>query len=109
VARISAVNNMSPAERLEANKRIKNIKHRKQTRFRTSLIDAEVHQVDFESEVFGVDVDGNVLDLDDMFFIRVDDYPDGSALVENEVGAFYSEKELKPPIRIVGIISENEG
>lgn len=109
LANIKKAMDMSPADRIKAKQRLKNVKNQKLIRFRTALIGAEVHQVDFENSEFGVDIEGNKMDLDNMVFVRVEEYPKGTKLLDNEVGAFFSEKELKPPIRITGIISGNEG
>ena len=109
LANMAKVADMSPADKIEANKRLKNIKNAKQIRFRTALIDAAVHKVDFESDVFGVDIEGNELDIEDMAFIKTSDYPKGTVLVDKEVGVFYSEKEEKPAIRITGEMSQGIG
>jgi len=101
VANLSKVANMSPAERLEANKRVKNIKNSKQIRFRTAMITAKVHVVDIEDDDnFGKNIEGEALDIDGMTFVPVSDYLKGIELQIGEIGAFVDVSERRPPVRI---------
>ena len=102
LANLSRVNNMSPADRVTENARLKNLKNQKQIRFRTAMIDAPVHTVDMEGENnFGVDVDGVKLDIDGMAFVGVAQYPKGIAIIKQEIGCFVDEHdEKRKPIRI---------
>ena len=101
LANINRVKNMSPADRVTENKRLRNIKNQMQIRFRTSMISAPVHIVDIDDESgFGKDIEGNQLDIEGMIFLPVKDYPKGLELKENEIGAFISEFFYKKPIRI---------
>ncbi len=96
------VKDMSPADRVTENKRIRHIKSQKQIRFRTKMITAPVHTVDTTDDVnFGKDIEGNQLDIDGAIFISVADYPKDIELKENEIGSFIDEfDESKKPIRI---------
>lgn len=101
IADMAKVAKMSPAERLEAKKRIENIKHQKQIRFRTAMLAAPVKTVDIEDEGnFGMTVTGEMLDIDGMIFIAAANYLPGIETVENELGAFIDESEQRQPVRI---------
>lgn len=98
---IKRANDMSPAERLVENKRLK---MKKQMQFRTAMIEAEFYTVDLnDDENFGFDVDGNKLDIDGLIFTPVDQYLPGIDIKEKEIGAFVDEAMAKPPIRILAI------
>ncbi len=57
LANIEKVKNMSPADRVTENARLKNLKARKQIRFRTAMLSAPVHMVDIDDELnFGKDI-----------------------------------------------------
>ncbi|RLA18058.1 MAG: hypothetical protein DRQ62_14220 [Gammaproteobacteria bacterium] len=100
LANIEKVKNMSPADRVTENARLRNVKKRKQIRFRTELVNAPVHKVDLDGGKFGIDADGNELDVAGMTFVSVKDYPKGTDLKTGEVGCFIDTAEIREPMRI---------
>ena len=98
---LNRAKNMSPAERIIENKRLK---LKKQFQFRTAMIEAKFYTVDLNNdETFGFDVDGNKMDLDGMDFVPVEKYLSGIEVKEKEIGSFVDEGMRKQPLRILAI------
>ena len=108
-AHLARAKGMSPAVRLVESKRIE---RQKQMKFRTMLIDAQVCTVDVDdTENFGKDAEGNEMPISGLLFALVDQYPDGTEKMELELGCFFDEQLLKPPVRILRLdpsLSPNE-
>ena len=97
---------MSPAERLQEQKKTE---RRNQIRWRTQMITAKTHTVDTEDdENFGIDVDGEKIDMDGLTFLPVDNYLKGTELHPGEIGCFTDEKGIKPPVRILALKEPQE-
>lgn len=92
---------MSPAERLMARKQTERLRKNMQTRFRTALIGAEVAEIDVVDGQFGYNVNGDKLPVDGMTFVRKEDYPSGTELLEREIGAFVAESGENQPLRVI--------
>lgn len=97
---------MSPADRYQETKRLERLggmkRKRMQIKFRTALIEAKEVTVDLDGEEnFGIDVDGNKVDVEGMTFVRQEDYPAGTIRVDNEIGCFVEAEMAKPPVRIL--------
>ena len=105
IKNLKRVRNMSPAERMQMNKRLE---RKQQTRFRTAMITAKVYTVDIEDEDnFGKDISGQEIDMEGMTFVPVEQYLKGIEHQDLEIGAFVDSTMKRPPIRIKTIPQPN--
>jgi len=96
---LAKVKEMSPAERMMEHKRQV---RKEQMKFRTAMITAETVTVDIDDDSsFGLDVDGNKIDIEGKTFVPVAVYLKGMEPKKNEIGCFVDESQRKPPIRIL--------
>jgi hypothetical protein len=95
------VKEMSPAQRIQARTKHEN---KQKARLRKALNDAEVRHVDITLEDgFGLDIEGQDIDMDGCTFLPAAQYIEGVLYPDNEVGAFVEQNEMheiKAPIRI---------
>ena len=101
VSRMDKVLKMSPADRIVANKKIKNQKKSAMIKLGWALCSVEIETIDADDDTtFAKDIDGKELDIDGMTFIAVQAYPANVEPVKQELGAFVDEKGKRPPVRI---------
>jgi len=91
---------MSPADKMMKRKQLARLKTRMQIEFRTQLVTAQVVEIDVENGSFGFDATGNKMPVEGFTFVHTADYPDGTELIEDEIGSFVDESGENPPIRV---------
>lgn len=69
--------------------------------FCTAMASAPVHYVDMDEGEFGVDIEGNALDIESTVFLPIEHYPDGIKTLACEFGTFVDESGGRSPLRIV--------
>jgi len=92
---------LPPGKRVVEQARIERLKRKEQALFVFSMKSAEAITIDPDSDQGITDVDGNEIDISDMEFCPIHNYPKGITVLDNELGAMVHPEQTKGPIRLI--------
>lgn len=96
---LDEVEGMTDEEKID---RAEKIAKKKLQKLRKWMKTAEVRFVDIaDDENFGNDIAGDPIPMEGLYFIAIEQYPDGVTHQDDEVGAFVDEYMQRKPIRII--------